>query len=94
MRRACSSRQQRQRGCGSKQRVCVWQQAAVAGCTIAIDGRQPECVWQQAADSACVQQHAVAAACMGQHAAVAACMRQRAGAAGSTIAIKDCDGCG
>ncbi len=66
--RACSSRQQRRCGCGSKQRACVRQQAAAAGGTIAIDGRQP----------ACVRQRAAVAACMQQHAAVAACVRQRA----------------
>jgi hypothetical protein len=37
---ACSSRQQRWRGCGSKKRVCVRQQAAAAGGTIAMDGRR------------------------------------------------------
>jgi hypothetical protein len=57
----CSSRQQRRRGCGSKQRGCVWQQAAADGGTIAMDGRQLVCVWQWAADAGCMQQRAVAA---------------------------------
>ncbi len=93
MRRACSSRQQRGYGCGSKQRACVWQQAVVAGGTIAMDGRQPACVRQRAADALCVRQRAAGAACMRQRAGVAACVQQRAGAAGSTIAIGDSDGC-
>ncbi len=38
-RRACSSMQQRRRGCGSEQRVCVWQQVAAAGGMIAMDGK-------------------------------------------------------
>ncbi len=82
--RACSSMQQRQRGCGSKQRACVQQQAASAGGMITMDGRQPACVRQWAADAACVQQRAV----------VAVCVRQRAGAAGSMIAIGYSDGSG
>ncbi len=86
MRRACSSRQQRRRGCGSKQHACVWQQAAAAGGMIAMDGRQLACMRQWAADAACMQQCAAAAA--------AACVQQRAGAAGSTIAMGDSDGCG
>jgi hypothetical protein len=94
MQRACSSRQQRRRGCSSKQRACVRQQAAAAGGMIAMDGRQPACVQQWAADAACIRQHAAAAACMRQHTAVAACVWQRAGAAGSTIAMGDSDGCG
>ncbi len=94
MQHACSSRQQQRRGCGSKQRACVRQQAAAAEGMLAMDGRQPACVRQQAADAACVRQRAAAAACMHQRAAAAACVRQRAGVAGSTIAMGDSDGCG
>jgi hypothetical protein len=82
--RACSSRQQRRRGCGSKQRVCVRQQAAAARGRIAMDSRQPACMRQWAADAVCV----------GQRAAAAACVRQRAGAAGSMTAMGDSDGIG
>jgi hypothetical protein len=92
--RVCSSRQQWRHGCGSKQRVCVRQQAVAARGTIAMDGRQPACVRKQAADVACVRQCAMAAAWVQQRAAVAACVRQRAGAAGSTIAMGDSDGSG
>jgi hypothetical protein len=94
MRHACSSRQQWRRGCSSEQRACVRQQAAAAGGTIAMDGRQPACVRQRAADAVCMQQRAAAAASMRQRAAAAACVRQQVGAAGSTIAIGDSDGCG
>jgi hypothetical protein len=72
----------------------VRQQAAAAGGTIAMDGRQPACVRQRAADAACVRQRAVAAACMRQRAAAAACVLQQAGAASSTIAMGDSDGSG
>jgi hypothetical protein len=72
----------------------VWQQAAAAGGTIAMDGRQPACVQQWVADAACMQQHAESAACVRQHAATAACVRQQAGAVGSTIAMGDSDGSG
>jgi hypothetical protein len=72
MRRACSSRQQWRRGCGSGQRACVRQQAAAAGGMIAMDGRQPACMRQWIADAACVRQRAAAAACMHQHAAATA----------------------
>ncbi len=88
MRRACSSRQQRQRGCGSEQRACVWQQAAAAGGTIAMNGRQPACMRQKAADAVCMRQHAVAAACVQQCAAAAAYVWQRVGAASSMIAME------
>ncbi len=81
---ACSSMQQRRRGCGSKQRACVRQQAAADGGMIAMDGRQPACVRQWAADAACMQQHAAAAACV----------QQRVGAAGSTIEMGYSDGSG
>ncbi len=91
---ACSSKQQRWRECGSKQRACVRQQAAAAGGMIAMDSRQPVCMRQRAADAACVRQHAAVAVCMQQRAAVAACVQQWAGAAGSTIAMGDSDGCG
>jgi hypothetical protein len=91
---ACSSRQQRQHWCGSKQPACVRQQAAAAGGTIAMDGRQPACVRQWAADVAFVRQRAAAAVYVQQRAATTACVRQQAGAAGSTIAIGDSDGCG
>ncbi len=74
--------QQRRRGCGSKQRACVRQQAAAAGGMIAMDGMQTACVRQWAADEAC----------MGQHAAAVACVQQRAGAAGSRIAMGYSDG--
>ncbi len=93
MQHACSSRQQRWRGCDSKQRACVRQQAAAAGGTIAMDGRQPAFMQQREADLACVRQRAAAAACMQQRAAAAACVQQRVGAAGSTIAMGDSDGC-
>ncbi len=86
--------QQRRRGCGSEQRACVRQQAAVAGGTIAMGGRQLACVRQRAADAACVRQHAAAAACMRQRAVVAACVQQQVGAAGSTFAMGDSDGSG
>ncbi len=44
MRRVCSSRQQRWRGCSSKKRACVRQQVAAAGGTIAIEaGSQHVC---------------------------------------------------
>ncbi len=76
--------QQRQCGCGSKQRACERQQAAAAGGMIAMDGMQPACVRQWAADAACMQQRAAAAPCV----------RQWAGAAGSTIAMGYSDGSG
>ena len=82
--RACSSMQQRRRGCSSMQRACVRQQAAAARGMIAMDSRQP----------ACMQQWAVDAVCMQQHAAVAACVRQRARVAGSMIAMGYSDGSG
>ncbi len=94
MRRACSSRQQWRRGCGSEQRACVWQQAAAARGMIAMDGRQPACMQQRAADAVCVRQRAAVAGCVRQGAAAVACVRQQAGAAGSTIAMVDSDGCG
>jgi hypothetical protein len=56
--RACSSMQQRRRGCGSEQCALVEPQAVADGGTIAMDGRQPACVQQRAADVACVQQRA------------------------------------
>ncbi len=76
--------QQQWRGCSSKQRACVRQQAAAAGGMIAMDGSQPACMRQWAADVVCMQQHAAAAACV----------PQRAGAAGSTIAMGYSDGSG
>jgi hypothetical protein len=83
-RRACISMQQWHRGCGSKQRACVRQQAAAAGGMIAMDGKQPACMWQWTTDAACVQQHAAAAACVPQW----------VGAADSTDAMGDSDGSG
>ncbi len=94
MRCACSSRQQQWHGSGSKQRACVWQQAVAARGRIAMDGRQPACMRQWAADATCMRQRAAASACVRQHAAAAVCVRQRVGAAGSTIAMRDSDGCG
>ncbi len=90
----CSSTQQQQRGCGSKQHACVRQQAVSAGGTIAMDGRQPACVRQWAADVACMQQRAAGAACVQQRAAAAVCVWQQAGAVGSMIAMGHSDGSG
>jgi hypothetical protein len=56
--RACSSMQQRWRGCGSKQHALVELQAAADGGMIAIDGKQPACMQQWAVHVACMQQHA------------------------------------